>query len=159
MTQSPFWSRVFGVAAVATLAYALWRIFEPFLGPILWAVLLAFLLYPANRRLRVRFRGRTGLAAGLLTIVVALGVAIPSTILGVVFAGQASDLATRVTAAAARYQIQRPSDLFAIPTLAVALRWIEGHVPVTAEQVQGWILEGIKKALERLAASSGALFL
>ena len=59
MAPSSFASRVFGVAAAAALTYALYRIFEPFLGPILWAVLLAFLLHPVNLRLRRRMRGRS----------------------------------------------------------------------------------------------------
>lgn len=156
---SPFWSRLFGVAALAALAYALLRIFEPFLGSILWAVLLALLLHPINVLLRRRLRGRAGAAAGLLTLAVALGLAVPAAILAIVFAGQASELATRVTAVAARYQIAHPSDLFRLPVLQGAFRWIEQHVPVTADQVQAWLLEGIKRVLQRLAASSGSFFL
>ncbi len=159
MAPSSFASRVFGVAAAAALTYALYRIFKPFLGPILWAVLLAFLLHPVNVRLRQRMRGRTGSAAGVLTLAVALGLAIPAAILAVAFAGQASDLAARVSAAATRYQIARPSDLFRLPVLQDAFRWIEQHVPVTSEEVQAWLLAGSKKFLQRLAASSGTIFL
>jgi len=159
VAPSSFVSRVFGVAAAAVLTYALYRIFEPFLGPILWAVLLAFLLHPVNVRLRQRMRERTGAAAGVLTLAVAVGLAVPATILAVVFAGQASDLAARVSAAATRYQIGRPSDLFRLPVLQDAFRWIEQHVPVTSEEVQAWLLAGSKKFLQRLAASSGAIFL
>jgi hypothetical protein len=57
-----FSSRVFALAAVALLAYLLYRIFEPFFGPILWGTLVAFLLFPANLRLRRAVRGRLGLA-------------------------------------------------------------------------------------------------
>jgi predicted PurR-regulated permease PerM len=159
VAQSAFASRVFGVAAAAALAYALFRIFDPFFGPILWAGLLAFLLHPVNVRLRQRMRERTGSAAGVLTLAVALGLAVPATILVVVFAGQASDLAGRVSAAATRYQIARPSDLFQLPVLQDAFRWIEQHVPVTSEEVQAWLLEGSKKFFQHLAASSGTIFL
>jgi predicted PurR-regulated permease PerM len=159
VAQSAFASRVFGVAAAAALAYALFRIFEPFFGPILWAVLLAFLLHPLNVRLRKRMRERSGAAAGVLTLSVALGLAVPATVLVVAFAGQASDLAARVSAAATRYRIARPSDVFALPVLQDAFRWIEQHVPVTSDEVQAWLLEGSKKFLQRLAASSGAIFL
>jgi predicted PurR-regulated permease PerM len=159
MAASSFYPRLFGVAALAALGYALVRIFEPFLGPILWAVLLAFLLHPLNRTLRGRLKGRTGAAAGILTAAVALGLAVPFAILLVVFAGQASDLAGRITEAATRYQIARPSDLFQLPLIAGAVRWIEQRVPVTAEQIQGWLLEGIKRVLQHLAASSGSFVL
>jgi predicted PurR-regulated permease PerM len=156
---SSFSARVFGVVALAALGYALFRIFEPFLGPILWAGLLAFLLHPVNRHLRQRMRERAGAAAGVLTLSVALGLAVPAAILAVLFASQASDLAGRVSAAATRYRIARPSDLLALPALQDAIRWIEQHVPVTAEQVQQWLLEGSRRFLQHLAASSGSIFL
>jgi predicted PurR-regulated permease PerM len=156
---STFSSRVFGVASLAALGYALFRIFEPFLAPILWAGLLAFLLYPINTKLRRRLRDRAGSAAGLFTLAVALGLAIPAVVVAVAFAGQASDLAAGASATAARYQIARPSDIFALPFLRDALRWVEGHVPVTALQVQTWLLEESKRLLQRLASSTGSIFL
>jgi len=158
MTQSSFYPRFFGVVSLVALGYALFRIFEPFFSPILWAVLLAFLLHPVNTRLRPRLRGSPGAAAGLLTLVVMLGLAVPATLLAIVFAGQASDLAARASAAATRYQIVGPSDVFRIPLLQDALRWIEGRVPMTAPQIQDWILGSIKRVLGHLAASGGAIF-
>jgi predicted PurR-regulated permease PerM len=156
---STFSSRVFGVASLAALGYALFRIFEPFLAPILWAGLLAFLLYPINTKLRRRLRDRAGSAAGIVTLAVALGLAIPAAVVAFAFAGQASDLAARVSTTATRYQIARPSDVFALPVLQNSLRWVEGHVPVTALQVQNWLLEESKRLLQRLASSTGSIFL
>jgi len=159
MEQSRFYSRLFAVAALAALGYALLLIFHPFLDPILWAVLLAFLLYPINAHLRRRFKGRSGPAAGLLTLVVTIGMAAPAVILTMAFAGQAADLAARLSAAAARYEIARPSDLFRIPALGALLQWIEARVPLTADQLQAWLLQGSQRALRVLAASTGALVL
>jgi len=159
MDQSRFYARLFAVAALAGLGYALLLIFQPFLGPILWAVLLAFLLYPVNAHLRRRFKGRSGAAAGLLTLLVTVGMAAPAVILTMVFAGQAADLAGRLTAAAARYEIARPSDVFRIPALGTVLQWIESRVPITADQLQTWLLQGSQRALRLLAASTGAVVL
>jgi predicted PurR-regulated permease PerM len=156
---STFSSRVFGVASLAALGYALFRIFEPFLAPILWAGLLAFLLYPVNTKLRRRLRDRAASAAGMITLAVALGLAVPAAVVAFAFAGQASDLAARVSATATRFQIARPSDIFALPVLQNSLRWVEGHVPVTALQVQTWLLEESKRLLQRLASSTGSIFL
>ena len=46
--QDRFSTRVFALAVVAILAYLLFRIFSPFFGPIYWAFLLAFMLFPLN---------------------------------------------------------------------------------------------------------------
>ncbi len=161
MNQSAqsFYPRLFAVAGLAALGYLLFRIFEPFLGPILWASLLAFLLHPAQRALTRRFGGRAGAAAGVLTLAVTVGVAAPAAIVAIVFAGQASDLAARVSAAATKYQIVHPSDVFRIPILQNALQGIESRIPVTAEQVQTWLLQAVQRLLRALASSSGSIFL
>src|SRR5262245_11475894 len=104
MAESRFSTRVFGVAAAALLLYLLARILRPFLSPILWAFLIAFLLFPVNAWLRRRLRGRSGAAALLLTFGVALGLMIPAALLVLAFVRQAADLSSRVSALAARYQ-------------------------------------------------------
>jgi predicted PurR-regulated permease PerM len=159
MDQSRFYSRLFAVAALAALGYALLLIFQPFLVPILWALLIAFLLYPVNVHLRLRFKGKSGAAAGVLMLLVTIGMAAPAVILTMVFAGQAADLAARLSAAAARYEIARPSDVFRIPALGTLLQWIEARVPLTADQLQGWLLQGSQRALRFLAASTGTVVL
>lgn len=158
MTQptSPFSSRVFGLAASAVIAYLLWKIFQPFLGPILWALLLAILLWPIQQRLRRRLGGRRSLAAILLTMGVALGFVGPAVLLAALFFGQASELLARLSLAADRYRIVQPSDLLRLPVLDRATRWLEQAVPVTAEQVQGWFVTGVKRLLELLLSHSGS---
>jgi len=157
--NSSFYARFFGSLALAALGYALFLIFRPFLGPILWAVLIAFLLHPVNRALRGRLRGSAGGAAGVLTLAVTVGLATPAVLLAMVLAGQASDLAGDLSAAAARYQIARPSDIFRIPALGTALEWIEARVPITADQVQSWLLQLSQRILRSLASSTGTIFL
>jgi predicted PurR-regulated permease PerM len=157
--DSRFSSRVFGLVALATLGYALWRIFQPFLTPILWALLLAFMLHPLNVRLRRRLRDSRGAAAAILTLAVALGLAGPAVILTVSFARQASDLLRRFSAEAGRYRILRPSDVFRLPLAERVMHWIEERVPVTAEQVQRWVVEGVRRLLQTMAQAGGTVFL
>lgn len=157
-TPSWFYPRVFGLAAAGLLGFALYRILEPFIGPILWALLLAFLLSPVNQALRRALRGRQGAAAILLTVAVILVLVGPATLLTVLFARQASDLVVRLQAAAGQYQIARPSDLLRVPILEQAMRWLESVTPVTAEQVQGWMVEGAKRLLQYLVSSTGSVF-
>jgi predicted PurR-regulated permease PerM len=67
----------FFFAFLALITYELYALFEPFLTPIAWAILLAFLVHPALTTLNRILRNRT-VCAGLLTIVIALGVILPA---------------------------------------------------------------------------------
>ena len=154
MQDNRFTTRVFALAAVGLLAYLLYRIFHPFLGPIVWALLLAFLLFPANRKLRAALKGRNGAAALLLTFAVMFGIVAPVVFLGFLFVRQASDLLARVSAAAGRYQIERPQDLFKIPFLDRAVQWIDRSTLVTADQVREWLIGASRSFLE-LALAQG----
>jgi len=151
-------SRLFGLALVGALAYALFRILQPFLSSILWALLLAFLLFPANRRLRSLFRGRQGVAALLLTIFVILGLVGPAMWIGVAFLRQGSDLLGRLTAMADEYKIARPSDILHVPAVDRTLHALQDKVPVTTEQIQAWLVGGLTNAVQFLAASGRSAF-
>ncbi len=157
-TGSQFYPRAFGLATAGLLGVVFFRILQPFLGPIFWALLLAFLLFPANQGLRRALRGRSGAAAILLTLAVTLLVLIPAALLGVVFVRQAAELVGRLQEVAGYYHIVQASDLLRIPILDRAIGWIGKLVPVTAEQVEGWILDAGKSLLQVLISTSGSFF-
>ncbi|MBX6424063.1 AI-2E family transporter [Thermosulfurimonas sp. F29] len=73
---------------------ALVRIFQPFFNPILWALILSLYLFPLNRFLRRRLKGRRGLAAFLLTLSVVIFILIPSGFVVTEVTRQALDLAS-----------------------------------------------------------------
>jgi len=156
--ESHFYRRVFGLAAAGLLGFALFKILEPFMGSMLWALLLAFLLFPANQVLRRMLRGHRGVAAILLTFVVTLLLVIPASLLAAVFTGQASELVGLLQEAAGRYHIAQASDLLRVPILERAIKGIVRLVPVTAEQIQGWIVEAGKGLLQILVSTSGSFF-
>jgi predicted PurR-regulated permease PerM len=158
-TDTRFYPRLFAVAGLALLGWALFKIFEPFLAPILWSALLAFLLQPVNRQLCRRLGGRSGLVAGMLTAAATLGVAIPVAFLTVLFTGQVSDLLGRLSSDANRFQLAQPADIFRLPRIAQALQWLQEHLPVTAAQVEQWGMEAAKKLLQLMAAGSRSFVL
>ena len=138
--ESRFYPRIFALVTAAILGIAVWRILQPFVGAILWSILVAFLLYPVNRRLRDVLGGRRAGAAVLLTlsfIVLLLG---PALAVSVTFATQATALFKQLQATAGRYEIARPSDLLRIPFVHQFLQWAETVTPVSAEQVQEWLM-------------------
>ncbi len=77
-----FYRRAVGLVTAAVLAVLLWRIVEPFLAPLAWAVFLAFLLQPLQVRLARRLGGRESLAALLLTLLTLLLFVGPLGVLG-----------------------------------------------------------------------------
>ncbi len=69
--------QVFFFGFLALISWELYQVFEPFLMPIAWAILLAFLSHPALALLD-RYIHRRSASALLITIVVAVGVALPA---------------------------------------------------------------------------------
>src|SRR5579864_860574 len=68
---------VFFFAFLALITYELYALFTPFLTPIAWAILLAFMAHPALLMLNRVVKNRT-VCAVLLSFVVALGVILPA---------------------------------------------------------------------------------
>ncbi|MCB1774697.1 MAG: AI-2E family transporter [Gammaproteobacteria bacterium] len=80
------------VASIAVVVYLCVRVFTPFLGLMLWALILAVALYPLHRGLAARLGGRTGRAATLIVLIGILLIGVPTAMLGSSFAGQVHDL-------------------------------------------------------------------
>lgn len=156
-TQGQFYPRVFALIATALLGYAVFGILQPFLGPILWAALLAFLLFPVNQRLRRALRGRRGAAAILLTVVVMLVIVIPAVVLTILFAQQASDLVGRLHLQGGP-GMPRMNEPLRIPIVDRVIAVVTTVTPITAEEIHGWAIEGGKRLLQALASFGGSLF-
>ncbi|MEP6993668.1 MAG: AI-2E family transporter [Acidobacteriota bacterium] len=150
MKDDRFAARVFNLAVVVLLGYALLRIFRPFFGPIVWAALLAFLMFPLNSRLRRRLRERRGLAALLLTLAVALTIVIPVVVGTVAFAKQAVELGQNLSGLAQRNRIAGIDDVLKLPWIGSAVAWLQKYASVDADQIQAWALQGTRTAVEFL---------
>jgi predicted PurR-regulated permease PerM len=155
-TEDRFYPRAFAVVTAALLAAALFAIVRPFLDAILWSMLIAFLLHPLQRILAARLRDRAALAALLLTLVTAVVLIAPGPLLAVAFASQARELFARVQRTVAASGISGAGDLLEIPLVSRAIRWAEAMAPVSAEQIQVWLLTGVHAMLQGLVALSGA---
>jgi predicted PurR-regulated permease PerM len=155
MPSDRFATRVFGLAVLAVLAYGLILIFQPFYGPIVWALLIAFLLFPTVRRVRRAVGDRRGLASTLVTLGVVLGLVIPAAFVAVAFGGQAVELGQQLTRLAQRYQIRGAGDLTQIPIFGEAVKFVEDHLPVTGAQIQEWLIRALQSVLQFLLSRSG----
>jgi len=155
---SPFYRQFFVVVTVAVLGWALWSIFDPLWTTIGWAAVLAFLLHPLHERLTTRFKGRASLSAGLLTALTPFFVMAPVAFLGVVFAKQVANLLSYMSKTTLTYP-GLLARLDTTPVIGGVVRWIRDTAPVTAEQIQGWVIDGAQTVLKSAASMGGSIAL
>ncbi len=152
-----FYPRVFGLVAAALLAYLLFRILQLFIGPILWSVLLAFLLFPLNHALRRAVGGRATLAAGLLTVGVVLVLIGPAAAVVVAFTRQSGELFARFQRAADRYHMTELRDLLRVPVVEQTMAWLASLTPITGEQIEAWAVSAAQAMLWVAVSASGVV--
>lgn len=97
------------LGVIAFLVYACVRIFEPFVGLVLWALILAVVLYPMHRKLANRLGGRQGRAATLLVLAGILLIGIPTAMLGGSFANFVHELHAHAEAGTINIKPPAPS--------------------------------------------------
>jgi len=151
-----FYPKVFALITAGLLGYALVMMILPFAGPIFWAFLLAFMLYPLNEALTRALHGRRGLAALLLTLAGVVLILVPGAMIAMAFVNQASDLVTRIQEIADQHHIAQLSDLLRIPIAQRALGQLASYVPITTDQVETWLVENGRGFLRILMGVSGA---
>ncbi len=155
--DAKFYRRIFGLVAAAILGFAALTMLQPFVGIVLWAFLLAFLLFPANRILRQKLGGRQR-AAGLLTLASLLLIVLPAVLIGVVFIGQAADLTAYLQKVAS---ILREPDSGGTG-LHAALQETEKRIglllPIPVEQIHAWVVDAAKRVLQFLVSAGGSIF-
>ena len=69
------------VGLIAFLVFMSFRIFSPFMGVMMWALILAVTLYPLQQRFAKKLGGREGRAATLLVLALILVIGVPTAIL------------------------------------------------------------------------------
>ncbi len=155
---SSFYRRTFVVVTVFILAWALRSILEPLWPALGWAAVLAFLLNPLHERLTARFNGRASLSAGLLTVLTPFFVMAPLAFVGIIFARQVAYILSNLSKNSLSYPdlLQR---LDSVPVIGRAVGWVRDSIPITAEQVQGWILDSAQTVLKSAASMGGNLAL
>lgn len=154
-----FYARSFALATTLILSVALYKILAPFLGPLLWALFIAFLLHPLHRRLSRYLRNRTQLSAlalTLLTFVVIIG---PLTALSAAFAAQVGDLLQYAQQTVADQTRSNVLNLTNVPWIRDGLEWLDETFEINIAQVQGWITQASREVLQWLASMGGRVFL
>jgi predicted PurR-regulated permease PerM len=151
-----FYARTFALVTVAALGLAFYRIVQPFLGPLVWAVFLAFLLNPLHRRLTRWLHNRqqtSAFALTMLTLIVFVG---PLTALSAAFATQVGDLIQHAQATVA--DRSNVLDITKVPWIQSGMGWLDSTFDINTAQVRGWISQGTQDVLQWLASFGGKVF-
>ena len=153
------YQRDFVIVVAVLLALALYWMLAPFWGALAWGICLAFLLAPVHGRLTRSLRGRVNLSAGLITILVPVMLAGPLVSLGAAFANQFADLVERLQQLQLRFDDSLLAQLERYPIIGGLAEWLRQNLTATTEQLQGWLVNGAKMALQSLAATGGNFLL
>jgi predicted PurR-regulated permease PerM len=112
--------QLFLLASLAVMFYELYRILEPFLVPVVWAMLLAFIFHPMMVWTEYKLHNRT-LAALSITLVVALVAIVPALWISTLLAEEARSLYADAYMLTAQGGIFKYRDLALHSRIGVAL--------------------------------------
>jgi predicted PurR-regulated permease PerM len=157
-TEDRFYARSFALAVTAALGLAFYRIIEPFLGPITWAIFLAFLVHPIHVRLTRRLRGRNQVSAFALTMLVLVVFLGPLTGLSAAFAAQVGQLVQFAQATVADQARSNVLDFANVPWIQTGLAWLDDTFGINTAQVRGWTAQGLQQILQWLGSMGGRVF-
>jgi predicted PurR-regulated permease PerM len=159
LSSSRFYTRVFGLCTALFLGLACYRIIEPFLGPLLWAIFFAFLLGPTHVRLTRKLRNRADHSALLLTILALIALLGPIAAFGGAFVHQASNLLQHLQSMIGSEARDDLEQLAQHPLLKDTLHWLTQNLGISTSQIRDWLSEATRTLLQLVANFSGRLFL
>ena len=149
----------FVIVVAALFALALYWMLAPFWGALAWGIGLAFLLAPVHSWLTRKLKGRAGLSAGIITVLVPVVLAGPLVSLGAAFANQVAELVTHLQQQPLRFDANLLAQLERYPLVGSLAEWLRQNLTATTEQLQGWLVSGAQMLLKSLAATGGNFLL
>jgi len=153
---------VIRIGLVALLITFSVRIFAPFAGLVLWALILAVALYPLHQRVARLLGGRQGRAATLLVLAGILLIGVPTMMLGSSFAGNIRDTYTAFENS--EITIKQPAPSVAEWPLVgnkIYSAWSTAadDLPAFLEKMQPQLKDVSKNLLSIAASTAGGIFM
>src|SRR5690349_12884260 len=124
--------QAFLLGSLVVMAYELYRILQPFLVPIVWAMLLAFVFHPLMVKAEHWMHNRT-LAALSITLLTALVAIAPALWLSTMLAAEAHSLYTEAYVLAGQGGVGKFQDLALHSRMGVALNNLLQRVHIRLE--------------------------
>lgn len=153
-----FYRRVFGLCTALVLGFACYSIAAPFMGPLLWAALFAFLLAPLHVRLTRKLGKRAHYSALILTLLTLIALVGPLAAVGAAFVNQASSLAQYLQGFIGGENRDGWQQLTQHPRMQVMWNWVHETLGISTAQLRDWLGGATQNMLHSLANFSGQLF-
>jgi predicted PurR-regulated permease PerM len=77
LPTAPWFRRVLVAGLLLGILLLTFTVLQPFIVPLIWGVILAYVSWPLNQRFLELVRGRAGLAAMITTLIVTLAIVVP----------------------------------------------------------------------------------
>ena len=119
----------------AIAAYLCWLVIQPFVGVLMWAVVLVVVFYPAHRRLAA-WTGNPGTAAALSTLLVILTILLP--VIGVTFA------VARELRGAVEHVQGGLGQILDIPAIQPLVRWLGQYVDLQSLRSSEYVTDHLQ---------------
>ncbi len=153
LTRALWLRRLIVAGLLAGLLLLAFQVLQPFMVPVIWAVILAYVTWPAHQRLVRLFGGRRGPAALIMTLLLAAMIILPIVWLVTLLQSEVLDAYTKITALLAR-GIQLPDFVLNLPVVGDWLRdWL---ARITANPDE--IVVQIRAVLDRSSGEFGGFF-
>lgn len=148
---------VFFFGFLALITYELYAVLDPFLMPIAWAILLAFLVHPALIALNKHIKRRTTCAL-ILTFAVALGVILPATWLSARLVHEAQTLYTGISAVATSDEFAKATQWIRSTAAGARIEAALGrHGVKLDDEIRTLMMQAAKATSDYVVAHGGAV--
>ncbi len=145
------------LAILLVLVYQVYTFFRPFLMPILWAMILAHLMFPLHDRFARLLHGRETLSASLMTLAIMLIVVLPVVLLSIVLVDEAIDAQKALVAWIESGGIKRLPELLAgLPLVGGTIQDILSRAGVSQTNFEEKLADSAA-ALKTFAVKQGAV--
>ncbi len=156
LTRAVWLRRVIVAAALAGLGLLAFQVLQPFLVPVIWAVILAFVTWPAHEWLVRRFAGRRGPAALLMTLLITALIVLPIAWLIVLAQTELLVLYREFTTLLARGP-KIPDFILALPVVGEWVRALLARLAQDPDALSGEIQSFLQRSSVEMGAVVGGV--
>ena len=148
------WAQIAGIALIVATSFIVLR---PFVVPIAWAAILAYASWPLHARIEQLFRGRTGVSALAMTVLMVMLVMVPAVLISAALVVELQSALEELRAWLPGGPALLAATLRDIPLIgARAADWIESLMADPA-QMQQWVLARTGLLVGFVASTAGDL--
>jgi predicted PurR-regulated permease PerM len=160
-TVNPLTDEIIRIGLIAVMAFLCLKVVSPFIGILLWALVLAIALYPLHLKLAKKLAGKNGRSATFIVILGLLLVGGPTIMIGDSFANHIHSAYNKFESGS--YNIEPPDEKIAEWPLVgkkIYQVWSSAadNLPALIEKARPKLINISKKSLKIAANTAGSIF-